>query len=181
MANGTLKLSEKSAGEGVSAREWNAVVRAVNMMLKMTGDGKYIRVNMRTAGPSVELVIGNLLGGTGVSPYRIKSIHNDYLTCRSWNGTTDGTTDVLIAKPFLLRHVSNNYPWIDTSSLATVNAQEVTVDVSSVEYTWRVTLPYAVDEVIWATATSLGDVSVSGTPLTLEDTNRAGHAWGVVE
>lgn len=118
-------------------------------------------------------------GGAGAEPYRIKEVFDNHLRCRTWDGTTDGGTDVLIAKPFQLRHVTANYPWIDAASLATVNAQEVTVEVSAVEYTWRVTLPYAVNEVIWASPTTLGDVVISAVPLTLEDTNRAGHAWGV--
>ena len=30
--------------------------------------------------------------------YRLKSVQGDYITCRSWNGTTEGTQDIYIAK-----------------------------------------------------------------------------------
>jgi hypothetical protein len=32
-----------------------------------------------------------------------KSIQDDYLVCRTWNGTTEGDEDVKIARPWLLR------------------------------------------------------------------------------
>ena len=114
---------------------------------------------------------------SGLVPFRIKSVQNDYLTCRTWDGTNDGDTDVLIAKPFLLRHLLANYPWL--TSFTTVGASQATVVYSSVSYTWKVTLPYAVNEVIWAHRSGLGDVTVSGDPLVWEDANHGAHAWGV--
>ena len=45
-------------------------------------------------------------GGSSLSiqgPYHIKAGYTDYLGCVSWNGTTEGTTTVYIAKPWKLR------------------------------------------------------------------------------
>lgn len=42
-------------------------------------------------------------GGGGVVAMKIKSVSTAYLTCRSWDGTTEGGTDVLVAKPPALR------------------------------------------------------------------------------
>lgn len=39
----------------------------------------------------------------GVAMYKLKSIQGDYLTCRTWDGTNEGATDVYIAKPSKLR------------------------------------------------------------------------------
>jgi hypothetical protein len=36
--------------------------------------------------------------------YRLKSVQADYLVCRTWDGTTEGDTDVYIAKEPKLRH-----------------------------------------------------------------------------
>jgi hypothetical protein len=35
--------------------------------------------------------------------YRVKSVGDDYLVCNQWDGTTAGTADIKIAKPFRLR------------------------------------------------------------------------------
>jgi len=119
-------------------------------------------------------------GGAGSSPFRLKSIQNDYLTCRTWDGTTDGSTDVYVAKPFLLRHALANYSTI--SSFTTVNSQQATVIAiaDSVTYTWRVVLPYAVNDVIWAHRTTLGDVTVSSQPVIWEDDAKC-RIWAVPE
>ncbi|OHD23034.1 MAG: hypothetical protein A2Y38_23360 [Spirochaetes bacterium GWB1_59_5] len=37
-------------------------------------------------------------GGGGLEMFRLKSVQEDYITCRTWDGTTEGTTDVFIAK-----------------------------------------------------------------------------------
>lgn len=51
-------------------------------------------------------------GGGGVkdnTPYnvpirmRVKSVGDDHLVCRTWDGTTEGTTDINVAKPFYLQ------------------------------------------------------------------------------
>jgi len=127
--------------------------------------------------------IGDAAGGgdaAGSSPFRVKSIQNDYLTCRTWDGTTDGSTDVYVAKPFLLRHALANYSTI--SSFTTVNSQQATVIAiaDSVTYTWRVVMPYAVNDVIWAHRTTLGDVTVSSQPVTWEDDAKC-RIWAVLE
>jgi hypothetical protein len=43
-------------------------------------------------------------GGAGVHCYRLKSVSDNYLTCRSWDGSNDGTTDIYIAKVHKLRN-----------------------------------------------------------------------------
>lgn len=48
---------------------------------------------------------GSRLKRTGacVARFRVKSVQDDYITCRTWDGTTEGTTDVKVAKPYTLR------------------------------------------------------------------------------
>jgi hypothetical protein len=36
--------------------------------------------------------------------YRLKSVQGDYITCRTWDGTTEGGSDVYLAKPHKLRN-----------------------------------------------------------------------------
>jgi hypothetical protein len=42
-----------------------------------------------------------------VQMLRLKSIQADYLTCRTWDGTTEGSTDILVAKSYKL----STAPW----------------------------------------------------------------------
>lgn len=34
---------------------------------------------------------------------RVKSVSNDHLVCRTWDGTNEGTVDLNVAKPYILR------------------------------------------------------------------------------
>lgn len=68
--------------------------------------------------------------GITVTVARVKTITDEYLICRSWNGKSEGETDILIAKPEELRDVEketidgqlvtySNYDWDAQSRLAT--------------------------------------------------------------
>lgn len=46
---------------------------------------------------------GEGAGGVLVVPYYVVEHFGDYLNCRSWDGTTAGSTDITIAKPYELR------------------------------------------------------------------------------
>ena len=63
-------------------------------------------ISMRPMGPDVSRTTrgtfqhpGASVGGAArVGRYRLKSVQGDYITCRGWDGTTEGTTDIYIAK-----------------------------------------------------------------------------------
>lgn len=38
-----------------------------------------------------------------IKQFRLKSVQDDYLVCRTWDGTTEGETDYNVAKPYDLR------------------------------------------------------------------------------
>ena len=40
--------------------------------------------------------------------FHIKSIQDDYLTCRTWDGTSEGGSDVYVAKPYEFRRSKTN-------------------------------------------------------------------------
>lgn len=42
-------------------------------------------------------------GGATASEYRLKSVQDDYVVARTWDGTNEGSTDIYIAKPYRLR------------------------------------------------------------------------------
>lgn len=110
---------------------------------------------------------------------RVKTIANDYLTCRTWDGTNEGSADINVARPVELRHDVDYYPGL--TSLTTVNAQEVTATDGADTETWKVTPDYVVDGEIWATVSGPGTgVTVSGTELRWVDLNLAGRAWAAL-
>lgn len=41
--------------------------------------------------------------GGSSARFRLKSVEDDHLVCRDWDGTTEGDADVFVAKPWLLR------------------------------------------------------------------------------
>ena len=47
-------------------------------------------------------------GGASVSRYKVVSVGEDDLTCHSWDGTTAGTEDITVLKPYLLRKTTFN-------------------------------------------------------------------------
>lgn len=62
-----------------------------------------IRVEQTSRGQMLTAVTAKPSGGSSVKQFRVKSVQDDYITCRSWDGTNEGSEDVKIAKPFELR------------------------------------------------------------------------------
>lgn len=109
---------------------------------------------------------------------RFKSQGNDYIVCRRWDGTTEGTEDVRVAKPWKLRHDADNYGTV--TSLATTSASEVDVDDGGGgedAETWIITPSYETNDEIYALAVGGTGVTVSGDELRFIDMNVDGRAW----
>lgn len=111
--------------------------------------------------------------------YKIQSIENDYLVCKTWDGTTLGTDAVKIAKPWLLQHQIGRYATAIT--LASVDSQTVNVGFADdVEATWKVAPAYAVDDLIQAVARLTGvteTIEDEAIPLLMMDINHDARAW----
>lgn len=119
-------------------------------------------------------------GGSGAGSYRFKSMQGEYIVCRSWDGTTEGGSDVNIAKPFKLRWSAPSVT-IDGQSVTyssyDLTGQKRTATCAGASAYEAITPRYSVDDVIWADTVDHTLVTVSGTALTLLDTNRDGRAW----
>ena len=78
--------------------------------------GDYIIVSTTTDGTGVvvsgsQLQLADIGVGRTVQPvsrWRVKTVYGDYYDCKSWDGTTEGSTTVHIAKPPKLRHSSTS-------------------------------------------------------------------------
>jgi hypothetical protein len=113
--------------------------------------------------------------------FRVKSVANDYLTCRTWDGTDEGADDYRVAKPTLLRHVKNNYQGL--ANLTTVDAQSVTADPTAAgdpDEDWVVTRAYVVDGEIFACIPQGGaGLTVDGQDVIWMDVNVDGRVWAI--
>lgn len=131
-----------------------------DLLLERTPQGTLVRLARQKSGIKAGL-------------YRFKSMTSEYLVCRSFNGTTEGTTDVNIAKtPKLrgtvltetLRGVVVNYTAYDFSLAAQtrVATQAGTGGITETQY---ITPPYLVNDLIYAIpATTLVSTPPTGTP-----------------
>jgi hypothetical protein len=116
-------------------------------------------------------------GGGGVGMYRVKSVQADYLTCRSWDGTDDGITDVLIAKPMKLRNPATetidalgvSYTYTDTQTRLAASS-----GFDSEKH--KVRPAYAVNDVIYA-AKCATDVTLAADHL---DLNVDARKWQAI-
>lgn len=125
--------------------------------------------------------------GSAAKLYKITSItNNDYLVCRTWDGTTLGSTDVNVAKPYTLRRGPFHGQTISGVTYSYITAQRRTLThttlipatASSEEF---VTPPYAVNDQILAVepvgGPTGGTVTSSLAAATWEDINSMGRVW----
>lgn len=120
---------------------------------------------------------GGVVSISAVAPVqmlRLKSIQADYLTCRTWDGTTEGSTDILVAKSYKLRNsivsavidgVTVTYAYPDTvTRTATISGSNET----------QVIVPrYLVNDLILGMTVGYTGV----TAVTVIDLNLDGRAW----
>lgn len=122
-----------------------------------------------------------------VQLYKITNIVNvDYLVCRTWDGTTLGSEDVNVAKPYHLRRGPFHGQTINGVTYTYITAQRRTLThttltpatATSEEF---VTPPYAVNDQILAVepqgGPTGGSVTSSLSGATWEDINNAGRIW----
>jgi hypothetical protein len=100
-----------TAGKGgpqiFSASDMDNLASAVEALVNMRiTSGSENRVSLAERSFVIQIKDnGNGSGGGGSvsGPYRIKSVRGDYVVCRTWDGSSEGSTDIYIAKPWKLR------------------------------------------------------------------------------
>jgi hypothetical protein len=138
-------------------------------------------------------------GDSTIRQYRIKSIQNDFYTCRTWNGSEEGTTDISIARPF--EHRVSNFNGqsvayssdgdVFTATYSYTSATKRTKTVSGVAET-QVLVPYFktdfhliyavnVSAPLTAGPSNTPITDTNDNPITLLDLNVDGRAWAKLE
>jgi hypothetical protein len=77
----------------------------INESINLNGDGKYITVQSTGHGRQVRLNPGFAQRQLGARWFSVKSVSEDHLVCRaySWRSQTEGSVDILVAKPYQFR------------------------------------------------------------------------------
>ena len=142
-----------------------------------TRNGQIIRLNLNT----LKRYLPTPSGG-GSTRYIIKSTTDDYLVCRTWDGTTEGDTDVNVAKPWLLQKTPHdgisrggftpgNYTANSVYRTVTRDSDSST-ELQIVIPVWRTD-----DEIYADQPTGKTGITVSGEELEWMDTNRDSRKW----
>ena len=177
----------------LSAATANELIWALNALLNLevkrgskdmfhVADGNAVLELKRSAADGTEAT-----GTASVAMFLLKSVQGDYLTCRTWDGVNEGSTDVYIAKDPRLRNsvtsevldgVTVSYSYTST----TIRVASWTIDSVADEEIQHVVPHYLPDtdpeagEVIFAVQTAHTGVTVGEVELIwLEMSN--GKAW----
>jgi hypothetical protein len=110
---------------------------------------------------------GSAAGGGLVTQFRYKSMGENHIVCREFDGTTEGTSDVLIAKPLAIRQ---SYAGGVTATYTSPTQRTVSGQAQTVFP------PYRVDDLIYAARSSNG-VGVSVSSAALDWVELPGRTW----
>lgn len=180
-----------NSGEGAAANWLRRLLAAVAANKILPGVG--YKVKYSSLGTTLEVEPGKGGGnGVGISAkrYRVKSVQGDYLTCRTWDGSTEGDTDVLVAKPPQLRHsitsqtvngvsvTYSDYAISDGVCTRKASATSYPDQAEMVIPVWQLA-GTRVDAEIWADQPEggTGVEDEDEEPIEWQDTNRDARAW----
>lgn len=95
----------KKRETGLFKEVWRAYNDLIDFAreLAVSPNSRGIRVSRTANGTLLVAEPSSAEEGFAVRMFRLKSVQDDYVTCREWDGTTEREADVLIAKPFDLR------------------------------------------------------------------------------
>lgn len=103
---------------------------------------------------------------------RFKTMDADHIVCRSWNGTQEGDSDLIVAKPYLLRNTP--FDGLEYNGLQ-VSSRPNHKDRRLGEEPQSVYPPYVVNDVLFGTRNV---TQATGVPFaTYVDDNRDGRGW----
>lgn len=118
-----------------------------------------------------------LLGGPMGMLVRVKSVQDDYLVCRAWDGVTEGVSDLLVAKPYLLRRTPFHGKTVNGLTYSFVSATQVSVTSGTTTETWVITRPYSENDLLFVAPAGSTGVNYGTVAVTLFDLNADGRAW----
>jgi len=192
----------KESETGLYAPVWKKINQLIDYVREISVvHGRNVRLTRTMNGT---LLTGEAVaesGGAEVQQLRLKSIENDFYTCRSWNGTTEGSTDIYVARPF--QHRVTNFDGQSiayssdgdafTATFAYTSTTKRTKTISGTAET-QVLIPYFKTDFDLIYAIDVGQTITirsgagyatltdpNDAPITLIDLNVDGRAWAKLE
>lgn len=116
-------------------------------------------------------------GGAKVKRLRYKSMHSggDVLVCRTWDGTTEGSEDIYVAKPYLLQESTEartgySYEYTDEQDRTSLKDEDSTTED-------QVIVPaYVEDDELWCVKANTG-ITVGSESVQYIDLNIDARMW----
>jgi hypothetical protein len=99
-----MEAPKPVTGTSDQASWLNKLLRFVVSLRLQPGRGYKVRHTTSGTILDIEGLGGSVGPQLKVKQFRVTDIKGDYLVCREWNGTTEGGTDINIAKPYKLRN-----------------------------------------------------------------------------
>lgn len=165
---------------------YNKVSNAIPSNRMASGPGYRIQQTSRGTILRMEPVES---GGNECQRMQVQSVQGDYITCKTYNGVTTGSTVIYVAKPVELRHSVTNEQ-IGTIAVTYTNyatasngACTRTAAASGYDNQSEMVLPTyhtgstSLSEIIADEPNGGTGVTNAGKPLTYMDTNRDARAW----
>lgn len=121
-------------------------------------------------------------GGGAVNQYRFKEMFGDYYRCRTWDGTTEGSNDVYVAKPYYLRRGVFHGATINsiTYTFSSNHTSRWALNTTNGRTIYQIIVPeYQTDDQIYGAALAGGIAATTdaGSPITVVDQNPDGRFW----
>jgi hypothetical protein len=151
------------------------------LLASRTQDATGSATNRTTRG-SVAIPPQPRRGGIVIGLYRLKSMATDWIICRTWDGTNEGTTDVKIAKPPKLRFSIVTLTMIDGTVITyidydTDDQTRTAADDSGNTENQVIGEPYLLNDLIYAAPARTLVQDDDGKIIVLLDLNVDGRAW----
>lgn len=114
-----------------------------------------------------------------VQQFKVVSVQQDYLVCRTWNGTEQGDSDVFVALPYLLRRTPFDGAARNGISYSYGDNVSRTASLSGEDEAQVMVPSYVAGDVIYAVRNSAGGTGVTANAAAVQwlDLNVDGRAW----
>lgn len=167
-------------------KKLNEVIDYAREIAPVSGRG--IKVDRTMNGALFSADIESAPSPSRIQQFRLKEVGTNWLRCRSWNGTTEGATNIYIARALTHRQSVFDGQSISfssdgdafTASYVYSSATKRVKTISGVAETQVIIPLYKVDfDVIYASECqqSTGLLDPANAPIVLVDLNTDGRAW----
>lgn len=110
-----------------------------------------------------------------IAQFVVKSVSGDFLVCRPLSGTSSGSSDVYVARPYLLRRTIWSGQTRNGVTYTFTDDQTRSATTGGTAITEKVTPSYQANDVIYGAASPAGGIGSTG--IMWLDINADGRSW----